>query len=109
MAHDDTDAIAEFLETGKLPADTPLTPAGLEEAALLANVAAELEATQPNLELTLAPASALQMAGLVQLALRHPGVSPNLRHTAGRYLGHVREYFAEAPAVLELLARGDRP
>jgi hypothetical protein len=69
----------------------------------------ELEHKRAPLELLLQPASALQLAGLVQLATRHPGVAPNLAATARAFLAGVREYFAECPMVLEVLRRGDDP
>jgi hypothetical protein len=60
------------------------------------------------MELLLQPASAFQLASLLQLALRHPEVPATLRAVAARYLAGVRGYFADCPAILEALRRGDR-
>jgi hypothetical protein len=57
----------------------------------------------------LSPASAFHLAGLVQLAMRHPDLSLHSRELAERFLANVRAHFAAAPAVLEVLRRGDRP
>jgi len=69
----------------------------------------ELQHKRAPLELVLQPASALQLAGLVQLATRHPACATSLATTAGAFLAGVREYFAECPMVLEVLRRGDDP
>ncbi len=57
----------------------------------------------------LSPLTAIQFAGLIQLALRHPGITPGARETATVFLDRVREYFADRPATLEILRRGDDP
>jgi len=62
-----------------------------------------------KLELVLRPVAALQLAGLVQLALRHPSVDANHAATARRLLAGVGEYFADCPTVLDVLRRGDDP
>jgi hypothetical protein len=83
-----------------------------DEATLLADLTRELEARSTAagrpMELILQPASAFQIASLLQLALRHPDVPATLRAVAARYLTGVRDYFADCPAVLEALKRGDR-
>jgi hypothetical protein len=76
---------------------------------LIAAMAIELEACEAPIELVLRPSSALHLAGLLQLAMRHPALEARARGVALTYLGHVRAYFAEAPAVLEALRRGDDP
>jgi hypothetical protein len=75
---------------------------------LLAEMVRELE-PHPNMEITLQPVSVMQLAGLLQLALRHPHLDPTNRATAERFLAAARDYFAECPAVLEVLRRGDDP
>jgi len=74
-------------------------------------MAAEIQRKQDtdNMELVLRPFSVLQLVGLVQLALRHPGVSQPLRETAEKFIGGAREYFADSPAVLETIERGSDP
>src|SRR6185436_4604039 len=75
-----------------------------EEAQLLGCMAAEirtLTVEDEPLVLALAPLQAVQLAGLMQLALRHPDLVDTLRETGGGFVDRVREYFAEAPATLE--------
>ena len=55
------------------------------------------------------PLTLVQLTGLVQLALRHPDVSADLRVTAERFLTGVRQYFGDAPTVLGVIRRGDDP
>jgi hypothetical protein len=78
---------------------------------LLAAMVAELETREEPITLVLRPLSALHLAGLLQLALRHPGTSSSEAHyvIAKTFIEHVRGYFAVAPAVLEVLRRGDDP
>jgi hypothetical protein len=86
--------------------------ATLDETELLAAMAAELRALEAEDEpmvVALHPVTAVQLAGLVQLAIRHPDIPDNLRETAARFLESVREYFLEAPAVRAVLERGDDP
>jgi hypothetical protein len=51
----------------------------------------------------------LQLTGLVQLALRHPGVSEDLRAAGRRFIDAAQQYFADAPFVLDVIRRGDDP
>lgn len=78
---------------------------------LLAQMTAEVLAHEAPIEFVLRPLSALHLAGLLQLALRHPGARNSEAHarTAVMFVEHVRGYFADAPAVLEVLRRGDDP
>jgi hypothetical protein len=80
-----------------------------DEARLIKAMAAELERLELKgaMELVLRPASVLQMTALVQLACRHPGVTPAIRETADRFLVGVRDYFADCPAVLDVVRRGE--
>jgi len=55
------------------------------------------------------PITVFQFAGLIQLALRHPHLSDNLRDTAESFLAGVRKYFADAPVCLDVVQRGDDP
>ncbi len=74
-------------------------------------MAAELAAHEEPITLVLRPLSALHLAGLLQLAMRHPGVAMSESHRliATTFLEHVRAYFADCPAVLDVLRRGDDP
>ena len=78
---------------------------------LVAAMAAEIAAREEPITLVLRPLSALHLAGLLQLALRHSGTRSSEAHyrVAVMFLEHVRGYFADAPAVLEVLRRGDDP
>jgi hypothetical protein len=68
----------------------------------------ELLALAP-MELGLRPETVFTFAGIMQLVLRHPDLPPNVRETAQRFLVGARDYFADSPAVLEALQRGDDP
>ena len=62
------------------------------------------------LELVLRPAVALQLAALLQLALRHPAIHDHRdsARTARTVIDHVRAYFGDAPIVVRVLDEGDR-
>jgi hypothetical protein len=109
----DVDRYREFVRRG-LAAQAAIDGivgdlSGVDEGELAHSMALELEALEAPIEVVLRPVSALQLAGLLQLALRHPSVDGPARQTALTFLAHVRAYFAEAPAVLEVLRRGDDP
>jgi hypothetical protein len=76
---------------------------------LLADEMVQALATKGLMELVLRPQSAFHLAGLVQLALRHPGLNESSRHMGVTVIEHVRGYFADAPTVLAVLRRGDDP
>lgn len=71
----------------------------------------EMLTCETPIELVLRPVSAFQLAGLLQLALRHPGVDGAVANTGRTFIEHVRAYFTDqqALAVLEVLHRGDNP
>ena len=79
-----------------------------DEAALLARMVEELANRSP-FELVLNGTAAVQLAGLLQLALRHPRLDANNSRTARTVIEHVRAYFHDAPAVLEAMRQGDDP
>lgn len=70
---------------------------------------AEMSRCETPIDMVLRPSSALQLAALLQLALRHPDVDGRSAGTAVTFIEHVREYFRsqDAPAVVEVLRRGD--
>jgi hypothetical protein len=72
-------------------------------------MAEELQHKPEHLALMLRPQSALELAGVVQLALRHRGLQGTTRVAAERFLAGVKDYFHDCPAVLEVLRRGDDP
>jgi hypothetical protein len=84
-----------------------------DDAALLAQMVQEMRARDADpaggFLLELSPLVALQLAGLVQLALRHPGTKADIRRTGESVVDAIREYFGDAPATLEIIARGDDP
>jgi hypothetical protein len=81
----------------------------VDEDTLVLAMTVELQHKHAPMEIVCQPVSVFQLTGLLQLALRHPGVTPELRTTAERFLAGVREYFADCPAVLEVVRRGDDP
>jgi hypothetical protein len=82
-----------------------------EDDDLVRRMAAELDRCEAPLEVVLRPVSAFHLAGLLQLALRHPHVEPTSRTVAWTFIEHVRAYFGDhdADAVLDVLRRGDDP
>jgi hypothetical protein len=62
-----------------------------------------------TMDVSFSPLTVMQLTGLVQLALRHPGVSATLRFTAARFLSAAREYFADCPETLAVIQLGDDP
>jgi hypothetical protein len=83
----------------------------MTEAELVDQMAVEMQRCETPIEIVLRPLSAFQLAGLLQLALRHPGVDGSAARTGRTFIDHVRGYFGDqrAPAVLEVLRRGDDP
>jgi hypothetical protein len=77
-------------------------------AAMTAEVLTLTNESEPMV-LGLRPLSVVQLAGLIQLALRHDRLSEQLRTVGVSFIDSVREYFAECPATLEVLRRGDDP
>jgi hypothetical protein len=71
-------------------------------------LAAELADHEP-MALMLRPVTALTLAGLIQLALRHPSLHGQLQEVAAQFLAAVREYFEACPHTLAVLRRGDDP
>lgn len=79
-----------------------------DDAQTTADLAHELE-TYAALPLDMRAITAFQMAGVVQLAMRHPDLPPNVRRTASAFLEIIRAHFHAAPTVLDVLRRGDNP
>ena len=73
-------------------------------------MAAELQACDdPLIFGPIAPFEALQLAGVLQLAQRHPNLSAAHRAIAAAVVETVREYFEGCPTILDVLDRGDDP
>lgn len=81
----------------------------VDEETLVLAMAAELQTKRAPMEIVCQPLSVFQLTALIQLALRHPDVTPEVRKTAARFLAGVREYFTDCPAVLDVIRRGDDP
>jgi hypothetical protein len=91
--------------TGKPVGDAPLT-----EAEAVPLMIAEMQTRdEPLLLGPLNPLEALQLAGLVQLATRHPDMSAEHRMIAAALVDTVRGYFEGCPTILKVLDRGDDP
>lgn len=94
---------------------TPATPAlpaidPVDDADLLARVADEIGTKHERghvLALTLRPSTAFDLAGLIQLALRHPGLGVRLQQQGAQLVGAVRTFYGDSPGVLAVLAAGD--
>jgi hypothetical protein len=78
----------------------------LTEAQLVERMVKEITAYDRAIEFGISPLNAFELAGVLQLALRHPGVAPRIRRTAAVFIKHVRFAFRQSPAVSELLRRG---
>ena len=77
--------------------------------ATTAALTAELRVLAPMGPIGLRPETVLQLIALMQLALRHPRIPPEIRQTAETFIDAGREYFAHSPAVLEVIRQGDDP
>jgi hypothetical protein len=78
---------------------------------LLADVTAEIGRKHERgaFQLSLSAPVALQLAGALQLALRHPNFPAVTRRVIDTLLEALREYFRDCPLTLELLRQGDDP
>lgn len=92
------------------PSGQPIASTSRTDEEIVYQMIAELQAyDEPLLVGPLAPLEALQLAGLMQLTLRHPHLSDEHRAIAAAVVDTVREYFAGSPTILEILDRGDDP
>lgn len=82
----------------------------LDDRQTVALMAEELDACPDPLILgPLLPLEALQLAGLMQLTLRHPSLSESHRAIAAAVVETIRAYFGGSPTILHVLDRGDDP
>lgn len=79
-----------------------------DDEQLAQQMAAEL-ATHPPVEVVLTAVGGMHLAGLLQLVLRHPLIGGSSRDTAIAIIEQLRVYFADAPATLAVMKRGDDP
>src|SRR4029453_7343496 len=56
-----------------------------------------------NMLIELPPVAALQLAGVVLLALKHPDMPPSHRTIGSAIVALVRDYFADCPAIAAVL------
>lgn len=75
----------------------------------VARMAAEIKAKEASMEIVFHPLTVLQLAGVIQLARRHPDFPASHLDTVDRFLAAVRAYFADCPTVLEVIRQGDDP
>jgi hypothetical protein len=80
-----------------------------DATAIAEAMAHEIRAKVEPMEIHFQPLSVFQVTGLLQLALRHPELTPELRETGVRFVAAVREYFADCPTVLDVVQKGDDP
>lgn len=81
-----------------------------EEQVLLERLAVELSQMGP-MEMQMRPDTVLQLVGLLQLALRHPGMTTTAGSLgkAAAFITAAKAYFARCPATLEVIERGFDP
>ena len=85
-----------------------MNPDDPDDVKLVAELARELARVGP-LRGTIAPLALFHLIGIVQLALRHPGIGGDVRRAGVAFVEHARAHFAGCPAVLEVIRRGDNP
>jgi hypothetical protein len=79
-----------------------------DDEKIVAEMGAELS-VHPPIEIVLTATGALHLAGILQLTLRHPMIGTSTRATAVAIIEQLRTYFADAPATLKVIQRGDDP
>ncbi len=65
-----------------------------------------LEISGAGIRMDISAGEAFQLVGLLQLALRHPGVGGQLHQTAYKLAKFLENKFAPYPATAEVLRRG---
>lgn len=80
----------------------------IEEFGAFRAVARELAPLAP-LEIRLHPADVFHLSGLIQLALRNPAIVGVIFVSGAEFLSTARAYFADCPAVLEMLRSNEDP
>jgi len=81
----------------------------MTDAALVQAGAEEMRAAQDAgvmLPLHLRPSSAFQLLGILQLALRHPGLSGAVRDFATQLARLIEDQICKTPAMREMARRG---
>jgi hypothetical protein len=63
----------------------------------------------PIMEVGFLPATVFQLVALVQLALRHPDLSPAVREVGEKFVAAAWVHYADCPTVREVITRGNDP
>lgn len=94
------------------PSGTPIASTPLTEEQLIALAVEEMRRTAtadgPAI-LMFEPDQLFTLVGLLQLAGRHPDLSPANRESITNFVDSACEYFAECPTVLDVIQRGEDP
>ena len=78
------------------------------DPAVVAKLVDEITATGP-MQGSISSFGLFQLVGIVQLALRHPRLSADVRRAGVTFVEHARAHFAGCPTVLDVIRRGDDP
>lgn len=81
----------------------------MNEDKLMKQFIAELEGQVAPFQIAFRSGTLVQLAGLLQLAMRHPHVPESNRKFVDDLMVSVRDYFKDCPATLDILDRGDNP
>lgn len=76
---------------------------------ILAAMTSELRAVPEPMVVAFQPVAMFQIAGLLQIALRHPTVAVEVREAGDRFLRDIHEYFGACPTVRDVLTRTNDP
>jgi len=80
----------------------------MNEQEMIERMAQEISQVGP-LALTMSAVEAFRIAGLLQLAKRHPQLSQDNHYAATWFIAHVKQHFVDCPAVWHVLHMGDDP
>lgn len=88
----------------------PIASTPLREDEAIARMVTEIRSLEDRpCELVFPPDVLLRLVGLLQLAGRHPSLTPFHDETLHEVIDAAREYFCDCPTVLEVIRRGDDP
>jgi len=79
-----------------------------DDAAIVERMADELRRA-PIMEVGFLPATVFQLVALVQLALRHPDLSPTVREVGEKFVAAAWAHYADCPTVRTIIERGNDP
>ena len=90
------------------PSASPLALPDETTAVQMADELATLEESTGGCVLAISPTDLVCVVGLLQVALRHRGVSELHRAAADQVIAGARSYFVESPTITAFIERGDR-